>query len=57
MSNVSGTLYTGMTNDLLRRVYEHKNKLYPGLTKKYNLNKLVYFSSTNDVSVAITYEK
>ena len=57
MSNKSGTLYTGVTNNLYRRVYEHKNKLKPGFTEKYNITKLVYFSSTNDVRDAIEYEK
>ena len=57
MTNTSGTLYTGVTNDLLRRVLEHKSKLTPGFTKKYNVNKLIYFSTTNDISVAIQFEK
>jgi putative endonuclease len=46
-----------MTNDLERRLYEHKNKLVKGFTEKYNVNKLVYFDSTNDVRVAIEREK
>ena len=50
-------LYTGVTNDLVKRVYEHKNKLAEGFTKKYNLNKLVYFEATNDVTSAIAREK
>ena len=57
MTNKSGTLYTGVTNDLERRVYEHKNKLVEGFTKKYNITKLVYFDDTNDVESAITREK
>lgn len=57
MSNKSGTLYAGVTNDLERRVYEHKNKLIEGFTKKYNVNRLVYYESTDDVSVAIQREK
>ena len=50
-------LYTGMTNDLVRRVYEHKNKLVDGFTKRYNLNKLVYFEVCSDPTVAIMCEK
>ena len=50
-------IYTGVTNNLTRRVYEHKNKLTEGFTKKYNINKLVYFEQTNDVSAAIAREK
>ena len=50
-------IYVGVTNDLERRVYEHKNKLVEGFTKKYNLNKLVYFEETNDVHAAIAREK
>jgi putative endonuclease len=57
MTNKSKTLYTGMTNDLLRRVYEHKNKLVKGFTEKYNINKLVYFEITNDAYSAIVREK
>ena len=50
-------IYVGVTNDLERRVYEHKNKLVEGFTKKYNLNKLVYFEETQDIVSAITREK
>lgn len=57
MTNVIGMLYTGITNDLERRVYEHKNKLLKGFTSRYNLNKLVYFESTDDVTAAIAREK
>jgi putative endonuclease len=57
MSNHSRTLYTGVTNDLFRRVTEHKQKMIPGFTKKYNLTKLVYFEETNDIREAITREK
>jgi putative endonuclease len=58
MSNrKDGTLYTGMTNDLERRVFEHKKKLYEGFTKKYNLTKLVYFEDTNSALSAIEREK
>lgn len=57
MTNKSKTLYTGMTNDLLRRVYEHKHKLIEGFTKKYNITKLVFFEETSDVNEAIALEK
>ena len=50
-------IYVGVTNDLERRLYEHKNKLIKGFTEKYNLNKLVYFEETNDILSAITREK
>jgi len=57
MTNRSRTLYTGVTNDLQRRVYEHKRKLVDGFTKKYNLSRLVYYETTNDVRSAIAREK
>jgi putative endonuclease len=57
MTNTSGTLYTGITNNLERRVFEHKNHLIEGFTRKYNINKLVYFEETTDVTVAISREK
>ena len=50
-------LYTGVTNNLKRRLNEHKNKLVEGFTKKYNVNKLVYFEETKDVNEAIAREK
>jgi len=50
-------MYVGVTNDLERRIYEHKNKLVKGFTKKYNVNKLVYFEETQDVIAAVTREK
>ena len=52
-----GTLYIGVTNNLERRIYEHKNKLADGFTKKYNLNKLVHFEETESVGAAIEREK
>jgi len=50
-------MYVGMTNNLERRVYEHKKKLVSGFTKKYNINKLVYFEETSDVNAALSREK
>ncbi len=50
-------LYTGVTNNIKRRIYEQKNKLVKGFTSKYNLNKLVYFEETNDIRSAIAREK
>ena len=50
-------LYIGVTNNLHRRIYEHKNKLVEGFTKKYNINKLVYYAEIDDVKSAIEYEK
>ena len=57
MSNYARTIYVGVTNDLERRVYEHKMKLITGFTSRYGLNSLVYYESTNDISVAIAREK
>lgn len=57
MTNKSGTLYVGITNDLKKRVYEHKNKMIEGFTKKYNITRLLYFETFNDVLSAITAEK
>ena len=53
----NGTLYTGVTNDLVRRVNEHRNNLVEGFTKRYGLHKLVYFEATSDVDSALNYEK
>ena len=50
-------LYIGVTDDLERRIYEHKNKMIDGFTKKYNLTKLVYYEATADVRSAIEREK
>ena len=50
-------LYTGVTNNLLRRVLEHKNKICCGFTKRYNVDQLVYFESGNDINQAIYREK
>ncbi|MBR4035528.1 MAG: GIY-YIG nuclease family protein [Oscillospiraceae bacterium] len=50
-------IYIGVTNNLERRLYEHKNKLIEGFTKKYNVDKLVYFEQTTDVRAALEREK
>ena len=50
-------LYTGITGDLVKRVYEHKQKIVAGFTKKYNINKLVYYAVFNDPENAIAREK
>ncbi|MGH7796762.1 MAG: GIY-YIG nuclease family protein [Candidatus Binatia bacterium] len=50
-------MYVGVTKDLTRRVYEHKSKLLKGFTKKYNIDKLVYFEETDDVRSALAREK
>ena len=50
-------LYTGVTNDIVKRIYEHKNKLVEGFTKRYNITKLVYYEVFNDIKNAITREK
>ena len=50
-------LYVGITNDLIRRTYEHKSNLVEGFTSKYNVHKLVYYDLTSDVMSAITREK
>jgi len=50
-------LYIGVTNNLERRCYEHKQKLIKGFTEKYNINKLVYYEETKDIKEAITREK
>ena len=57
MTNNSRTLYTGVTDDLVRRVYEHRNKLIEGFTRKYNITRLVYYEITSDVRAAIQREK
>ena len=57
LSSPSRTLYTGVTNDLERRVNEHKSGAVPGFTKLYKIDSLVYFQETNDVGAAIAAEK
>ena len=56
-SKINGTLYVGVTSGLKKRVWEHKNNLVEGFTKKYKVHLLVYYESTNDVRSAITREK
>ena len=57
MTNRSGTLYVGMTNDIRRRVWQHRHKLIEGFTKRYNITRLVYYEETPDVAAAIAREK
>ena len=57
MASETGTLYIGMTNNLERRVYEHKNNLIDGFTKKYKCHRLIYFEPSNDVKVILEREK
>jgi len=57
MSNKSRTLYIGVTNNLQRRVLEHKKKLIKGFTTRYNITSLVYYEVTEDIFTAITLEK
>lgn len=56
-SKKNGTLYIGVTNDLLRRVFEHRSEMIDGFTKKYKVRKLVYYEHTNDIYSAIEREK
>ncbi len=56
-SGRNGTLYTGVTNNLTKRIYEHKNDLMEGFTKQYKIHDLVYFESYEDIKQAIMREK
>ena len=56
-SKRNGSLYIGVTNNLIGRVYEHKNDMIDGFTKKYRVHKLVYYEQTNDINSAIQREK
>lgn len=56
-SKRNGTLYIGVTNNLERRLYEHKNGLTPGFTSKYGVKLLMHYEETSDISAAITREK
>ena len=53
----NGTLYIGVTSNLIKRIYEHKNNIIEGFTKKYNIHKLVYCETTDDIESAIRREK
>jgi putative endonuclease len=57
MANENRTIYVGITNNLEKRVYQHKEGSVEGFTSRYKLTKLVYYASTNDVREAITREK
>ena len=57
MASQSGVLYTGITNELEKRVAQHRRKAFPGFTKTYNVNRLVYFEVFGDVGAAIAREK
>ena len=57
MTNATRTLYIGVTNDLQRRVYEHKCRLVDGFAKRYNITWLAYYEATDDVSAALSREK
>ena len=56
-SKKNGTLYIGVTSDLVKRAYEHKNNIIDGFTKKYNIHKLVYYEISDDIESAIRREK
>lgn len=49
--------YTGVTNNLVKRIYEHKQKVADGFTKRYNIHKLIYFEQYNDIEIALNREK
>lgn len=57
LGSSSGTLYTGMTNDLQRRVYQHKRKLIPGFSREYTTDRLLYFEKVSEVRTALEREK
>jgi putative endonuclease len=56
-SKIGGTVYVGVTNNLVRRVYEHREKLADGFTRKYGVGRLVYYETHSDIEAAITREK
>jgi putative endonuclease len=56
-SKTGGTLYIGVTNNLVRRVYQHREKLIEGFTKQYDVNRLVYYEVHSDIEAAIIREK
>ena len=53
----NGTLYIGVTNNLIKRVFEHKNKVFKGFTEKYDINKLIYYECYDNIEYAIQREK
>jgi putative endonuclease len=55
-SKIGGTLYIGVTNDLVRRVYQHREKLIEGFTRQYDVSRLVYYEVHSDIEAAITRE-
>jgi len=57
LSSKTGTLYTGVTNNLQKRTFEHKNKLIPGFTSKYNINQLMFYQEFSRIEDAIEVEK
>ena len=57
LASLTKVLYVGVTNNLERRIYEHKNAIIKGFTKKYNVKKLVYFEETSEIESAIGREK
>jgi putative endonuclease len=56
-SRKNGTLYLGVTNDLIRRVHQHKSKTVPGFSSRYDVNRLVWFEAYDDPAIAIAREK
>lgn len=56
-SKKNGNLYTGVTNDLVKRIWQHKNKVIDGFTKRYNVDKLGYYEVCNNINSAISREK
>ncbi|HSW47539.1 MAG TPA: GIY-YIG nuclease family protein [Candidatus Saccharimonadales bacterium] len=56
-SKRNGTLYIGVTNDLIKRIYQHKNNFVEGFTKRYNIHTLVYYEITKDINEAMLREK
>ena len=56
-SGINGTLYIGVTSNLIKRIWEHKNNQADGFTKKYRVHKLVYCETTNDINAALQREK
>jgi putative endonuclease len=56
-SQIGGTLYIGVTNDLVRRIYEHRSDAVPGFTRKYGVHRLVYYEQFGDIEFALRREK